>query len=64
MNEKATREKEVEAIKVMVKIKKETSWSLLLEEIIDDLTEASNGGSLEYTLYKAFRLREVLEEEE
>lgn len=49
MNEKAT-------------IKKETSWSLLLEEIIDDLTEASNGCSLEYTLCKAFRLREVLEE--
>lgn len=44
-------------------IKKETSWSLLLEGIIDELIENDNTNqALEYTSFKAFRLRELLQE--
>ena len=51
-------EEEIEAIK------KETNWSLLLEDIIDELIESDSIGeqALEFTSFKAFRLRELLKE--
>lgn len=46
-------------------IKNRKDWAGLLEDILDELIESSNsnGDSLEFTSAKAFRLRDLLEQE-